>query len=302
MCVSLCLQVKMTEPLDADTVSFLITFDTCSAVYQQQRFWWTDKQNSKAIEQFCSGGSCWVREKKCAGISRYVTENRLLVVLIYQHLPNSLAHATVSPLSKIFSTIFVSSTASWFFYTTSKKIERSSNYRDKFSQLVFDKYAMPMKLNDVAKFESQNKISVRFFSFDGNRSLIYCHKRKVKQRKRTVFLSLLTVGLNSYFCLMITLQDFMLTLCRYPRKTIKGARTNYLVKCMQSIGKRKNADHVRPCKDKPPLRIVMPNEDFKLNFTNWEKTQKCPFVDYADLEALNVSANIKNRNKTVVIE
>ena len=45
----------------------------------------------------------------------------------------------------------------------------------------------------------------------------------------------------------------------------------------------------------------MPNEDLKLKFNNWEKTQKCPFVVYADLEALNVPAD-KKKGKTVIIE
>ena len=32
----------------------------------------------------------------------------------------------------------------------------------------------------------------------------------------------------------------------------------------------------------------MPLESPTLEFVSWEKTQKCPFVVYADLEAINV--------------
>ena len=71
---------------------------------------------------------------------------------------------------------------------------------------------------------------------------------------------------------------------------------------MQSIGKNKYADHIRLCEDNQPLRIVMPSEKLKLKFVNWEKSRKCPFVVYADLEALNVAVNVPKRKSTVILE
>ena len=78
---------------------------------------------------------------------------------------------------------------------------------------------------------------------------------------------------------------------------MKGPKTKFCVNCMQSIGKVKYRDHARLCEDNQPLRIVMPNEELKLTFNNWEKTQKFPFVVYADLEELNVPADIKEGEK-----
>ena len=68
------------------------------------------------------------------------------------------------------------------------------------------------------------------------------------------------------------------------------------------MGKVKYRDHARLCEDNQPLRIVMPNEDLKLTFNNWEKTQKLPFVVYADLEELNVPADTKMEKKAINIE
>ena len=82
----------------------------------------------------------------------------------------------------------------------------------------------------------------------------------------------------------------------------KGRRTNFCVNCMQSIGKHKYADHIRLSEDNQPLRIVMPSEELKLKFVNWEKTQKFPFVVYADLEALNVAMNVAKGKSTVILE
>ena len=45
----------------------------------------------------------------------------------------------------------------------------------------------------------------------------------------------------------------------------------------------------------------MPNEYLKLKFNKWEKTKKCPFVVYADLEALNVPADIKKNAKRLLL-
>ena len=39
-----------------------------------------------------------------------------------------------------------------------------------------------------------------------------------------------------------------------------------------------------------------------MKFDNWEKTRECPFVGYADLEALNVPADIEKEKKTVIFE
>ena len=91
-------------------------------------------------------------------------------------------------------------------------------------------------------------------------------------------------------------------LCRSLGKAEKGRRTKFCVNCMQSIGKSKYADHIRLCEDNQPLRIVMPSEELKLKFVNWEKTQKCPFVVYADLKALNVAVNVAKGKSTVILE
>ena len=47
----------------------------------------------------------------------------------------------------------------------------------------------------------------------------------------------------------------------------------------------------------------MPIESPSVEFVSWEKTQKCPFVVYADLEAINVASpqtpRVKSRTKEI---
>ena len=140
------------------------------------------------------------------------------------------------------------------------------------------------------------------FNLDEKGSLTSCHQSNVKSTSRKVFLLLLTDGLNSHYCLVTNFQHFMHTLCRSSWKAMTGPKAKSCVNCMQSIGKVKNSGYDRLCEENQPLRIVMRNEDSKLNLNNWEKTQKSPFVVYADLEALNFPGDIKEWRKTVIIE
>ena len=47
----------------------------------------------------------------------------------------------------------------------------------------------------------------------------------------------------------------------------------------------------------------MPIESPSVEFVSWEKTQKCPFVVYADLEAINVASTqiprVKSRTREI---
>ena len=90
-------------------------------------------------------------------------------------------------------------------------------------------------------------------------------------------------------------------LSRSLGKAETGRRTNFCVNCMQSIGKKKYADHIRLCEDNQSLKSVMPSE-LKLKFVNWEKTQKCSIVVYAVLEALKVAVNVAKGKSTVILE
>ena len=159
-----------------------------------------------------------------------------------------------------------------------------------------------MKLRDIPKFEKNNSLAITVLSLDDDGSLFCCHRSKLKSNFRKVFLLLLTDGLNYHHCLITNFQNLMHKLCRSLGKAEKGRRTNFCVNCMQSIGKNKYADHIRLSEDNRPLRIVMPSEELKLKFVNWEKTQKFPFVVYADLEAPKVAVNVAKGKSTIILE
>ena len=115
-------------------------------------------------------------------------------------------------------------------------------------------------------------------------------------------LLLLTDGLNSRYCVITNFRKLLHKLCRSFGKAEKSRRTNFCVSCMQSIRKYKNADHNPLCEHNEPVRIVMPSEELKLKFVNWEKIQKSPFVAYVDLKELSVPVNVAKGENIVIIE
>ena len=161
---------------------------------------------------------------------------------------------------------------------------------------------MPMKLRGTPKFETNNSLAITILSLHDDGSLFCSHRSKLKGNFQKVLLSLLTDGLNSPYCLIANFQNLMHKLCRSLGKAEKSRRIKFCVNCMQCIGTNKYVDHIRLCEDNQPLRIVMPSEELKLKFVIWEKTQKCSFVVYADLEALNAAKNVAKGKITVVFE
>ena len=86
----------------------------------------------------------------------------------------------------------------------------------------------------------------------------------------------------------------------FSRKIQKRPKNNFCVNFRQAIRKNKYAQHIRLCEDKQHLRIVMPREELKLKFVNWETTQKGLSVVCADSEALDVALNVSRMKITVI--
>ena len=152
---------------------------------------------------------------------------------------------------------------------------------------------MPRKLRDMPKFETNNSLSISMMM-----ALFCCHRSKLKGNFQRVFLLPLTDGLNSQNCLITSSQNSMHKFCRFLGKVEKGRRTNFGVNCLHSIGKIITLImRLSACEDNQHVRIVMPLEELKLEMVNFEKTQRCPFVVYADLEALKFSSKSCQREK-----
>ena len=94
-------------------------------------------------------------------------------------------------------------------------------------------------------------------------------------------------------------------LSRSSLKRVGGPRTRFCGNCLQSIVKYNFSNHVQFCEYHKALEINMPDDNKKLTFENWQKTQLNLFVVYADLEAIDVASDGAADNKnphTIVFE
>ena len=87
------------------------------------------------------------------------------------------------------------------------------------------------------------------------------------------------------------------------RKKNKGPKSRFWRNCFQSIVKPNFKKHALFCENNAPLEIRRPFESPSVDFVSWEKTPKCPFDVYADLEAIKVASTqiprVKSRTREI---
>ena len=77
---------------------------------------------------------------------------------------------------------------------------------------------------------------------------------------------------------------------RSSRKRCTGPKSKFCGNCFQPIIRSNYRKHIEFCEDHKPLENTRPQCVTTLSFNNWQKTQWCPFVVYADLEAIDVTS------------
>ena len=162
---------------------------------------------------------------------------------------------------------------------------------------------MPMPLSGIRSFEVRNRCSINVYQLDG-RKLINIYSSKNKSQRRKVNLLRLVDGKRSHYCLIKNFSNLIHHLSRSPQKRSNGPKSRFCWNCYQPVLKQNMARHSSFCDSNDPLKSLMPKDDRILQFVNWQKTQLCPFVVYADLEALNVCQTETHRlsSKTHEIE
>ena len=108
---------------------------------------------------------------------------------------------------------------------------------------------------------------------------------------------------KSQNCLIKNNSNLIQFLCRWKSKQNKWQKSRFCRKFFQPIVESKFKKHALFCESNAPLRIRMPILSPSVEFVSWEKTQNCPYVVYADLEAINVASTqiprVKSRTKEI---
>ena len=147
---------------------------------------------------------------------------------------------------------------------------------------------MPVALTEIPTFERNNQLKINVFAYEQTK-LFPVYLSKLKGQSKRIILLLLSEENNWHYCLIRNLDRAMKILLRsLATANSKNNIRKFCERCLQSIAREKFQLHKSLCEHHQPQVIQMPEEGTTLRFKNWQKTFKCPFVVYADLEALDV--------------
>ena len=169
--------------------------------------------------------------------------------------------------------------------------QRQNKYKPSLHKLNLDNIELPMSLTDVPKFEKQNNIGINVFGFEKN-EILPLYLSKVKTHK-IIPLLLLTDGLISHYCLITNFHAFMAR--QFCGK--EHHRYKFCERCLHVFQNNISLEkHLDLCGEHKAVRITLPTEDSKIEFTNWHKTFSVPLVIYADTEAVTLKHDICRQN------
>ena len=158
--------------------------------------------------------------------------------------------------------------------------QRVSKYEPFHAELNFDDIEFPVKLQDVSKFERQNRISV--FGYDPENWIYPLKITKAKYEKHVDLLQVSNED-NSHYCLINNFNGLMY------RHTKNQHRKFFCKYCLHAFSREELLEeHVPDCVEingKQKTRLPKP-ENSTLEFTNHHKGLKVPFVIYADFESI----------------
>ncbi|KAL4153327.1 hypothetical protein QTP88_001160 [Uroleucon formosanum] len=190
-------------------------------------------------------------------------------------------------------------------------VENYKKHEDKYN---FEGITYPTPLSDVAKFEkNNNNVSVNIYGLDRKiqspkspRYEVYPLRVVDVEKPNHFDLLLITDGDNSHY---IYISNFS-RLIR-AQKTRHTERLVFCKRCFTSFdnqnckyklsGQKALDQHKLICGAHKPILPEMPKEGDCVEFRAWKKTQRHPFVIYADFEAILAKTKENRGGSTTII-
>jgi len=160
--------------------------------------------------------------------------------------------------------------------------ERLSHYKNREKELCMKNIKYPVKLNDISKFETQNKgISVSVFGLE-EESAIVPLRVTPKLRNRHINLLLLQEGDEYHYVLIKNISRFLSHL------TTRRKRLYWCENCLTPRDKKeKHLEHRERCIEHDAQAIKMPApKDSTMKFTEHYARMRHDYVIYCDIEAV----------------
>ena len=155
---------------------------------------------------------------------------------------------------------------------------------EKDDNLNMEEIEYPVSLKDISKFEKQNpNISITVFGFN-KKNKVYTLRVSEHKYNREVDIILLLIERNGvkHYCLVKNSS-------RLLSKQISAHKegTHICFRCLNPFWTHKSLEkHWEYCRNHEAVKINMPEKGTILRFKNHERSEKLPFIIYADTEAL----------------
>ena len=141
----------------------------------------------------------------------------------------------------------------------------------------------PVSLKDLNKFGKQNPtISITVFGYERKR--VYPLRNSVNtDRDYNIILMLIEEGGVKHYCLVKSIERLL------SSQTSNGKRKQYFcLRCLNSFWCQEAMDkHKEYCNEYEAVKIELPKKGTVLEFKNYHRSEKVPFLVYADFECYN---------------
>ena len=188
---------------------------------------------------------------------------------------------------------------------------RVNNYRQFENELNFADIEFPVKLKDIPKFEILNNISVNVYmlrKYGAKYEVSLCHIITHKKEKHVNLLLMQDFYIDDYEENNViddgntaSLRQRIKYMSRlfYSQLSKSHVKCFHCERCLQiCFSKERLCNHERDCKNMNTCRINLPDpKNNILKFEDFKKSEKVPFVIYADFECLLMAAENFEDNK-----
>ena len=235
------------------------------------------KNMLESLETFQSRGSGWIFERVNQldiHIDKYVP----LRGSSYINLPEVLAKkkAIVNVQNKDDECFKWAVTSA--LYPAEKDPQRVTKHKENAKKLNFANISFPTQTKDIHYFEKQNSVAVNVFGYENK---VYPLRRSEETHDKYVDLLLISDGTKQHYC---WIKDFSRLLSSQTSK--HNGKKFYCRNCLNPFNTEKALqDHLEYCSNKEAVRIEFPKKGEILKFKNYSKSQRVPFVIYADFES-----------------
>ena len=139
----------------------------------------------------------------------------------------------------------------------------------------------PVSLKDLNKFEKQNPtISITVFGYE-RKSVYPLRNSDCTDRDHNIILMLIEEGGVKHYCLVKSLSRLLASqMSNGKRKEHFCVRCLNPFVCQESLNK-----HQKYCNESEGVKIELPQKGTMLKFKNHHRSEKVPFIVYADFES-----------------